>query len=131
MATARSVDVEDLDNEFRHKTIKYRGHTYRITELLMVDYQKTIRQATATVKDPVTGEDTEKFDADYHTAIMLGKCVTIDGKKTNADALYEKGTALVRQLQRDVSAMHFDEEIPEAEDDDVPEESSGEVPAKS
>jgi hypothetical protein len=127
MATARGVDVTDLDNEFRHETRRYRGHVYVIRELPMSDYQKAVRAATNTEKDTVTGEDNEKFDADLHTAIMLGKCVTIDGKKTTADALYEKGTALVRQLQRDVSSMHFDEEKPEELEED--EAAPGEAPA--
>jgi hypothetical protein len=128
MATAtasRGVDLTELDNEFKSKRIRYRGHIYEIRELPMVDYQKAVKMATTQEKDLETGLESDKFDADLHTAIMLGKCVTIDGKKTTADALYEKGTALVRQLQRDVSAMHFDEEKPE----DLDEADPGEAPA--
>jgi hypothetical protein len=131
MATARRVvAVEDLDNELHSVSHHYRGHTYVIRELPMVDYQRQVRAATTTEKDPITGEETDKFDADHHTALMLGKCVTVDGKKTTAEALYEKGTALVRQLQRDVSALHFDEEKDEPLEEDEPD-AEGEAAAES
>lgn len=129
-ATRRTVDIEDLDNVIKTRKFKARGHVYVISELPMDEYQKTIKKATSQVKDPITGEDTDKFDPDYHTAIMLGRCVTIDGKKVTAEQIYEKGTGLVRQLQREVSAMHFDEEpLEEIEDDDGVE--PGEAEASS
>ena len=127
----KPIAIEDIDNDIRTVTRRYRGHVYVITELPMVEYQKTITKATSTQKDSVTGEDVERFDADYHTAIMLGKCVTVDGKRTTAEALYEKGTALVRQLQRDVSALHFDEEKLEEDPEDEGDGDAGEAVPES
>lgn len=105
----RGVSPSELDNEFASETVTFRGTTYTVHELSMTDYDKTVKLAT-TEEDGI-----EKFDAVAHTRILTAKCVKIDGKAVDVDELYSKGTRLVRQLQRIVQKLHWDEE-PESEE---------------
>lgn len=107
---ARGVSASDMSNEFATETHTYRGVTYTVHELSMADYDKTVKLATA--KDETTGED--RFDSVAHNKILTAKCVRVGGKPVDPDDLYSKGTRLVRQLQRIVQKLHWDEE-PEEE----------------
>jgi len=111
--TKPTVAVDDMENTLRTARKRYRGRSYVITELPYVDYQKTVKMATTT--DPETKE--EVFDGDAHNAILLSRCLRVDGQKVDVDALYASGTALVGRLIRDVREVLFGEEKDEPEDD--------------
>lgn len=119
---ARGVSASEMANEFATESHTYRGTTYTVHELSMADYDKTVKLATT--KDEVTGED--KFDSVAHNKILTAKCVRVGGKPVDSDELYSKGTRLVRQLQRIVQKLHWDEE-PEGE----AEVSEGEATAEA
>lgn len=108
------VTAADMANEFVSETKRFRGHTYVITELPMKDYDKTVKMAT--VKDDDT--DVETFDNAAHNRLLLAKCVTEDGSTVDVDELYRRGTRIVRQLQRIIQKIHFEDE-PEEEIEDV------------
>jgi hypothetical protein len=120
---ARGVSVSDLSNKFASEEHTYRGTTYVVRELSMQAYDRTVKAAT--IKDETSGED--NFDAQAHNKILVAKCVSVNGKPIDADELYESGTRVVRQLQRIVQKLHWDEE-PEDEKADI---EVGEAPAEA
>lgn len=118
---ARGVNAGDMTNEFASETHTYRGVTYTIHELSMEAYDKTVKLATT--KDEITGE--EKFDSAAHNKILTAKCVKVDGKPIDSDELYGRGARLVRQLQRIVQKLHWDEEPEDEAGDEVGEAKAG------
>jgi hypothetical protein len=121
---ARGVAASDLSNEFAEETHTYRGTTYVVRELSMAAYDRTVKAAT--VKDPVTGE--ESTDNLAHNKILLAKCVTVKGKPIDVDELYEgTGARAVRQLMRIIQKLHWEEE----QDGDPVADDAGEATAEA
>ena len=120
---AKPVAASDLGNEFAHRKVRYRGHSYVITELSMKAYDKTYKQATE--KDEETG--VERYNAEAHNRILIGRCVQEDGQPIDVDDFYDRGSRVVRQIMKIITDLHFDDE-PEEEEPDVEE---GEVPAEA
>jgi hypothetical protein len=112
----RPVTVEDMANDFVTAKVRYRGHTYVVTELSMKAYDKTVKQAT----DKDDDDGTETFDGQKHNRILMGATVTEDGEKVDVEDIYARGTRLVRALQRKIQSVHFDDE-PEEEIEDEDE----------
>lgn len=114
---AKPVALSDMSNDLVEIRRRYRGVTYVLRELPMDQYDKTVRAATAEV------DGVEKFDGVAHTKILLSKCLV--EPKLSPDELYSKGTRLVRQLQRDLQEIHFDDEPEEDLEDDAGEAAPG------
>ena len=112
----KGVSAAELGNEFVVEKVRYRGRVYAVTELSMKAYDKTVRQATH--EEDEDGVKVEKFDPQAHNKILMAACVTVDGAKADVDDIYEKGTRLVRALQRKIQAVHFDDEPEEDLGDD-------------
>lgn len=123
---ARGVNADQMTNEFVTRTVKYRGHVYTVTELSMAKYDKTVKQATKVDEDTKL----EDFDGAAHTKILMSQCVKEDGQPVDVDDLYARGARLVRQLQRDIFAIHTDDEPEEEIDEDEGEVKAGATTAK-
>lgn len=113
---AKGIAAADMGNELATKTVRFRGHTYVVTELSMKAYDKTVKQATEVDEDTKA----ETFDSQAHNKILLAQCVAENGEKIDVEELYGRGSRVVRALQKVVGALHFDDE-PEEDIEDADE----------
>lgn len=118
---AAPVTLSEVGNELVELKRRYRGVTYVLRELPMDKYDATVRQATTEIDD--NGVKVEKFDGVAHTKLLLAKCLV--EPKLSPEELYGRGTRLVRQLQRDLQTIHFDDEPEEEIEDDAGEAKAG------
>lgn len=116
---ARTVNVESMSNELAEIRHRYRGVWYVLRELPYRKYQQTIELATTDV------DGVKTIDNEAHTKILMTRCLV--EPKIEMDDLFDRGTRLIRQLQRNLQALHWDDEPEEdaAADDDEGEAAPG------
>ena len=93
-------------NEFARTEHTYRKTKFVFEEADVATYDKCLKKATSTKEDPVTGQDVEETDENLLLRLLMRECIR-EPKGLDFTTI---GIRLMRQLERDIRALHFDVE---------------------
>lgn len=120
-------------NDFISVEKNYRGTKFILREVDVATYDDCLKKATVKKADPISGEDVDDVDENLFLRLLLSESLQ-EPKLSDFRTL---GTRLMRQLERDVRALHFEAEVEtqieakekKAKKDEIPDDEPGNVAA--